>query len=106
MSVGKGNRPVDYTLNDNTLGRSYSVRDLGVQISSELHPREQCIIARNTANKILGFISRCVTNRSSEIILRYLALVRPHLDYCKGYSNLFLQTSSFFPFQRYSKHKM
>ena len=28
MSVGKGNRPVDYTLNDNTLGRSYSVRDL------------------------------------------------------------------------------
>ncbi|ORD92756.1 hypothetical protein ECANGB1_578, partial [Enterospora canceri] len=31
---------------------------------------------------ILGFISRCVTNRSSEVILRlYLALVRPHLDY-------------------------
>ena len=30
MSVGKDNRPVDYTLNDTTLGRSYSVRDLGV----------------------------------------------------------------------------
>ena len=58
MRVGKGNRPVDYTLNDNTLGRSYSVRDLGVQISSDLHPREQCIIARNRTNKILGFISR------------------------------------------------
>ena len=81
MSVGKDNRPVDYTLNDTTLGRSYSVRDLGVQVSSDLHPREQCIIARNRANKILGFISRCVTNRSSEVILRYLALVRPHLDY-------------------------
>ena len=27
MSVGKGNRPVDYTLNDTTLGRSYSERD-------------------------------------------------------------------------------
>ena len=37
MSVGKGNRSVDYTLNDNTLGRSYNVRDLGVQISSDLH---------------------------------------------------------------------
>ena len=24
MNVGEGNRPVDYTLNDNTLGRSYS----------------------------------------------------------------------------------
>ena len=41
----------------------------------------KCIIARNRANKILGFISRCVTNRSSEVILRYLALVRLHLDY-------------------------
>ena len=49
MSVVKGNRSVDYTLNDNTLGRSYSVRDLGVQISSDLRPREQCIIARKRA---------------------------------------------------------
>ena len=65
MSVG--NRPVDYTLNDNILGRSYSVRDLRVQISSDLRPKEQCIIARNRANKILGCISRCVTNRSSEV---------------------------------------
>ena len=82
MSVGKGNKYVDYTLNDNILERSYSVRDLGVQISSDLRPREQCIVARNRANKILGFISRCMTNRSSEVILRlYLALVRPHLDY-------------------------
>ena len=56
MSVGKGNRPVDYTLNDTTLGRSYSVRDLGVQVSTDLRPREQCIIARNRANKILEFI--------------------------------------------------
>ena len=37
---------------------------------------------RDRANKILGFISRCVTNRSSEVTLRlYLALVRLHLDY-------------------------
>ena len=39
MSVGKGNRAVDYTLNDITLGKSYSVSDLGVQISSDLRPR-------------------------------------------------------------------
>ena len=36
MSIGKGNRSVDYTLNDTTLGRSYSVRDLEVQASSDL----------------------------------------------------------------------
>ena len=82
MSVGRSNGPVDYKINDNNLGRSYSERDLGVQVSSNLRPREQCNAARNRANRILGFISRCVTNRSSEVILRlYLALVRPHLDY-------------------------
>ena len=32
------------------------MKDLGVQISSDLRPRKQCIIARNRANKILGFI--------------------------------------------------
>ena len=31
MSVGKGNRPVDYTLNDNILGRSYNVRSSNKQ---------------------------------------------------------------------------
>lgn len=82
MSVGKGNVPVDYKLNNTSLGRSHSERDLGVQVSSNLRPREQCVMARNKANKILGFIGRCVTNRSSEVILKlYLALVRPHLDY-------------------------
>ena len=40
MSVGKVNRPVDYTLNNTTLGRSYSVRDLGVQVNCDLGPRE------------------------------------------------------------------
>ena len=82
ISVDKGNKPVDFTLNYTTLGRSYSVKDLGVQVSIDLRPREQCIITRNRANKILGFIGRCVTNRSSDVILKlYLALVRPHLDY-------------------------
>ena len=51
-------------------------------ISQDLRPREQCISARNKTNRKLGFISRTVNNRTSEIILRlYLALVRPHLDY-------------------------
>ena len=30
MSVGKDNRPVDYTLNDTTLRRSYKVTDFGI----------------------------------------------------------------------------
>ena len=81
MSLGKVNRPIDYLFNDTTLGKSYSVRDLRVQVSSDLRPREQCIIARNKANKILGFISKCVRNKSEVVLKLYLALVRPHLDY-------------------------
>ena len=54
MSVGKGNKPVDYTLVDTILGRSYSVRDLGIQVSSDLRSREQCIIPRNKGQQDNG----------------------------------------------------
>ena len=54
MSVGKGNRPVGYALNDTTLGRSYSVKDLGVQVINELRPREQCIIGPTRYWDVLG----------------------------------------------------
>ena len=51
-------------------------------MSQNLRPRKQCISAMNRANRVLGFIARSVSNRSSYIILRpYLALIRPHLDY-------------------------
>ena len=75
MSIGKENWPVEYSLSNNTLGKTHSARDLGVQVSSDLCPRQQCILARNRANKILGFIGRCVINMTPWVILRlYLAL--------------------------------
>ena len=90
MSVGKGNRPIDYTLDDTTLGRSYGVRDLGAQESTELRTREQCIITRNRTNKLLGFIGRCMTNWSSVVILRlHLALVRSYIDYAAQFWSLY-----------------
>ena len=55
---------------------------MGVQITSDLRPRKQCIEARNRANRLLGFITRSIKSRSAEFILKlYLALVRSHLDY-------------------------
>ena len=60
MSVGKENWPGEYTLSNNTIGKTRSARDLGVQVSSDLRPRQQCTLARNRANKTLGFIGRCV----------------------------------------------
>ena len=40
MSVGKGNKPVDYTLNDTTLGRCEGLRS---QVNSDLRPRGQLV---------------------------------------------------------------
>ena len=58
------------------------MRYLGVQVSSDLHPRKQCIEARSRGNSVVGFIARNVKSRSAEVILKlYLALVRPYLDY-------------------------
>ena len=42
---------------------------LGVLVSQNLRPREQCISARNRANRVLGFIARSVCNRSAVVIL-------------------------------------
>ena len=82
LHIGRLNTEKGYALDGTELRKLNSERDLGVIISQDLRPREQCINARNKANRILGFISRTVTNRTSEVILRlYLALVRPHLDY-------------------------
>lgn len=40
------------------------------------------LVARKEANKILGFVSRNMNNKSQEVILKfYMTIVRPHLDY-------------------------
>ena len=47
-----------------------------------MKPRGQCISANNRANRVLGFITRSISKRSVDVILRFhLGLVKPHLDY-------------------------
>ena len=45
--------------------------------------KEQCLNARNRANKILGFINRNVRYKSKNVIRQlYNSYVRPHIEYC------------------------
>ncbi len=82
INVGRTNDNNNYKLVNDTISHSSCERDLGVMVTKDLKPRQQCIKVRNKANRILGFISRSVSNRTDKVILQlYLALVRPHLDY-------------------------
>ncbi|KAK8741933.1 hypothetical protein OTU49_002018 [Cherax quadricarinatus] len=82
LNVGQDNNHATYKLNNVDLNITDCEKDLGVLVSSNLKPRQQCISVRNKANRILGFISRSINNRSPQVVLQlYTSLVRPHLDY-------------------------
>ena len=81
MNIGRENLQNRNNINRVMLNRSECERDLGVQVSADPRPRKQCIEARNRANRLLGFIARCIQCRNAEVILKlYLALVTPHLN--------------------------
>ena len=58
-------------------------RDLGVLISTDFKPAEQCLSAAKTARGVLFRLRATLSCRRPEVFLPlYTALVRPHLEYC------------------------
>jgi len=78
-----GSHQYQFRLGDEWIESSPAGKDLGILVAEELGVTQQCALAAQKANRILGCTQSSVASRVREGILPLCsALVRPHLESC------------------------
>ena len=60
-----------------------SEKDLEIVVGHKLNKSQQCDVAAQKTNAILGCINRSIVSKPCKVLVPlYSALVRPHFEYC------------------------
>ena len=83
LHIGYRNEEASYFMDGSQLKSTDRETDLGVTVTNNLKPSQQCSEVVKKANKLVGFIGRSIEYKSkATIITLYNSLVRPIMEYC------------------------